>query len=61
MAESYVERYWRERREAEEAEKAMQKAVEHMAEEEEVNNAAGKGKGSKGRHSQKAKAGSSSR
>lgn len=60
MAESYVERYWRERREAEEAEKAMQKAVEHMAEEE-VNNAAGKSKGSKGRHSQKAKAGSSSR
>lgn len=60
MAESYVERYWRERREAEEAEKAMKKAVEHMAEEE-VNNAARKGKGSKGRYSQKAQNGSSSR
>lgn len=31
MAESYVERYWRERREAEEA---LKKAVDHMAEEE---------------------------
>ncbi len=60
MAESYVERYWRERREAEEMQKALQKAVEHMAEEE-VNNAAGKSKGSKGRHSQKAQNGSSSR
>ena len=60
MAESYVERYWRERREAEEAEKAMKKAVEHMTEEE-VNNAAGKSKGSKRRNTQKAKAGSSSR